>query len=730
MRVLVLTTLYPNSIMPHHGVFVENRMRAYRDISDTELRVVAPVPFFPFQHSAFGQWATWAKVPHFEERHDIPVYHPRYFIPPKIGMGYAPIALKKAFSKMINQFQSEGWDFDLIDAHYFYPDGIAAVKLANQLGRPVTVTARGTDINLIPKYPAQKNMIINAIAKSDASITVADALKNEMIRLGANCEKITTLRNGVNLDLFRPLDRNKIRDTLNLSGLILASVGHLIERKGHHLVIEALTHLPENITLLIAGDGPERANLERCAQQLGVEERVKFLGRIAHEKLPEIYNAADCLVLASSREGWPNILLEAMACGTPCAATNIWGSGEVITAPEAGRLAPERNAASLTQAIQDSLKNCTDRTAIRTYAEKFSWAQTAENMDQLFTKLTQKYRTQISMPCRPAVQTKKRQRPAIIVTIDTEEKFDWTKHESNAFEVCDTNDIEQFQAICDSASIKPHYFLSYPIIDTAASGNYYNQLHKQDRASLGLHLHQWVTPPDSAMTSTFYSFQKNLPDNLHLEKLRTLAKRFEEQFGFNANTHRAGRYGIGLENYKLLSQIGVEFDFSPSAGFDFSNEGGPDFSTMNNKPFTIGISDNKEEITVIPLCGARALQRTRIFYPAGHNLGFSKPDLKKANPIHTLGGKFVPNIPVRLSPEGANISDMIALARFFIKQDIPTLTFSVHSTSFTPGATSYSPDEASTQNLLNKCEQFFNKFRKELDGEFLTMDNLCASYKN
>jgi len=279
MKILTLTSLYPNAAMPSHGVFVENRIRAFIDKSGADVRVCAPVPWFPLKSGIFGKYARWARAPQSEMRSGITVAHPRYFIPPKVGMTYAVEALEGCFRKAAEKAIDDGWDFDLIDAHYLYPDGVAAVRVARQLGKPVVITARG--------------------------------------------KKIEVMRNGVDLNKFQPFDRAASRAKFNLGEEpALISVGHLIDRKGHDLVIEALTDIPE-ATLLIAGDGDKRASLTTLAQTSGVANRVRFLGEVSHDELASVYSAADCLILASSREGWPNVLLEAMACGAPAIAAPV-----------------------------------------------------------------------------------------------------------------------------------------------------------------------------------------------------------------------------------------------------------------------------------------------------------------------------------------------------------------------------------------------------------------------
>ena len=345
-------------------------------------RVVAPVPWFPFSASIFGRYAILAKVVPRETRAGLDVEHPKYPLLPKIGMTMVPGWLAAASLPVLKRLQRER-DFDLIDAHYLFPDGVAAVRLGRRLKKPVVMTARGTDVNLIPQFPRARRMIVAAAHEAAAIVAVSQALKDAIVALGVPSEKVTVLRNGVDLVLFQPHAREKARAELALCERTLVSVGHLIERKGHELVIGALPLLP-GYSLLIAGEGPERARLERLAKELNVSHRVRFLGSIPHGQLHEIYAAADALVLASSREGWPNVLLEAMACGTPVVASNIWGNPEVVSRPEAGVLMKERTAEGVAEGVNRLFHQLPDREATRRYAERFSWDATSEGQLRLF----------------------------------------------------------------------------------------------------------------------------------------------------------------------------------------------------------------------------------------------------------------------------------------------------------------------------------------------------------
>lgn len=383
MKLLTFSTLFPNAEQPNHGIFVETRLRYLLASGKAQARVVAPIPWFPSSSPRFGDYARFAKVPKSDQRHGIDILHPRFAIVPKIGMNMAPLLMAQAVKPVIGRIIDEGYDFDVLDAHYFYPDGVAAVMLGKYFNKPVVITARGTDINLIPQFRLPRKMILWAARNASGIVTVCNALKDEMVDLGVAADKITPLRNGVDLQRFQPMDRAAARATLGLKRFTLLSVGLLDPRKAHDLIIKALPSLPD-VDLLIAGSGPEKKNLEQLAQELGVAERVTLLGPVPQTELKTYYNAADVLVLASSREGWANVLLEAMACGTPVVASNVWGTPEVVAAPEAGELMPERTPQGLVTALGKLRANYPDHAATRRYAERFSWDPTTQGQIDLF----------------------------------------------------------------------------------------------------------------------------------------------------------------------------------------------------------------------------------------------------------------------------------------------------------------------------------------------------------
>lgn len=383
MKILTFTTLFPNAAKPHHGIFTETTLRHQLATGEVQAKVVAPVPWFPFTHRMFAQYATMARAPEVETRIGVEVFHPRYAVAPKIGMPITPLSLAYSARGTIGRLLDEGYDFDVIDAHYFYPDGVAAIMLGKYFRKPVVISALGTDINLIPRYPLSRRMIRWAGEHSAAMITVCEALRTEMISLGMDGNRITTLRNGVDLELFQPVERDAMRKLLGLEGFTLLSVGHLDPRKGHDLIISALPALPD-VRLLIAGSGPGLKKLQDLASTIGVADRVAFLGAMPQDQLRNYYGVADALVLASSREGWANVLLEAMACGTPVVATNVWGTPEVVQTPAAGVLMPGRTVDGVAGGVRQLRANYPDRAATRAYAEGFSWTGTTRGQIRLF----------------------------------------------------------------------------------------------------------------------------------------------------------------------------------------------------------------------------------------------------------------------------------------------------------------------------------------------------------
>lgn len=395
LRVLTLTTLYPNARAPRHGIFVETRLRELQRRTPVQLRVIAPVPWFPCAWQGFGKYAGYAAVPREEVRHAIPVQHPRYPMVPKIGMRWQPAAVAAAAWRALGCGGNRGGEhcgerggdrgsergsergdpFDVIDAHYLYPDGVAAMLLSARIGKPFVVTARGSDVNLIATMPGPREAILRMARAAAKVITVSDALRRALIAMGVEAYRIETLRNGVDTEFFAPHPQPEVRRELGFpEGPLVVSVGNLAEEKGHDLVLDAAARIP-GLQTVIVGEGPLRLALENRARSLGIAERTRFLGNLTQDRLRRVYAAADVLALGSRREGWPNVLLEAMACGTPVVATDVGGVPEIVVDPAAGIVVPTRDPREFADAIARVLgpARAHSRDATRAAACRFSW---------------------------------------------------------------------------------------------------------------------------------------------------------------------------------------------------------------------------------------------------------------------------------------------------------------------------------------------------------------------
>ncbi len=391
VRTLLFSTLYPSSARPLHGIFVETRLRELLRQPGVETRVVAPVPWFWSTDARHGKHAAMARTPARETRNGIDVRHPRYLAIPKVGMTAAPLLLALGARSALADIQREGFDFDVIDAHYYYPDGVAAALLAKWFNKPLVITARGTDVNLIPDHTLPRLWIQWAARQAAASIGVSVALVERLRQLAVAGDRLHVMRNGVDPERFAPQPQQAMRAELGLAGApVVLTVGNLQEHKGQRLVLDAFAALRTShpqARLVIVGDGPDREWLTRRTAELGLGGAVTLAGTVPNAELARWYSAADVLVLASRREGWPNVLLEGMACGTPVVASAVGGIPEVVQSSAVGRLVAQRTPAAFAEAINNLLAARLDRAQVRAYAQGYSWDRTSHDQLALFTAL-------------------------------------------------------------------------------------------------------------------------------------------------------------------------------------------------------------------------------------------------------------------------------------------------------------------------------------------------------
>ncbi len=391
MKILTFSSLYPNNVDPAYGVFVERRLCELTKKSAIESTVIAPVPWFPFQSKLFGKYAKMAAIEKTSTRYDIPVFYPRYLNIPKIGMRLAPWLMASAAVPFARKIMRTSGPWTLVDAHYFYPDGVAASILARKLNIPYIITARGSDINVLAEFRRPRKLILRAAEHACAIVAVSRALATKMIDLGIDAGKIHVCRNGVDLEFFCPGSKVRAREELRMTGTVFLSAGSLVPEKGHEIVIRFVAELA-NANLVVAGDGPDLRRLKSIVQELRIDDRVTFVGKVDAISLRRYYRAADAFVLMSEREGMPNVLLESIACGTPVLASDVGGIPEILTSDAAGCLVTERSAAGLRHSWESFSRRGIDKQQVRQCAEKFSWQETIARLNSLMMSCAAKHK--------------------------------------------------------------------------------------------------------------------------------------------------------------------------------------------------------------------------------------------------------------------------------------------------------------------------------------------------
>ncbi len=383
LRILTFTALYPNKVNPLQGIFIHQRVKHLARRPGNSLEVIAPVPYFP-SWLPIPRWRQFSRIPREEEIDGVRIHHPRYPLLPAISMPAHGMLMYLASLPLARRLHRKK-SFDCIDAHFVYPDGFAAVRLGGTLSLPVVVSARGTDINLYSSFRLVRPKLRWTLTNAAGAIAVSADLKNKMIALGIPEAKIHVISNGVDTDRFQPLDAKSARKQLGLLevGAIAVSVGSLIESKGHHLLIAAVAKLTERfpkLRLYVIGEGVYRSKLEGIVREKQLQEHVFLLGNRPNEELRLWFSAANLSCLMSSREGWPNVVSEALACGTPVLAAHVGGIPEIITSSELGMFV-ERNVDSIAARLEQALTKTWNREEIARRSRSRSWNAVAAEVE-------------------------------------------------------------------------------------------------------------------------------------------------------------------------------------------------------------------------------------------------------------------------------------------------------------------------------------------------------------
>ena len=372
IRVLSLATLFPDSARPNFGLFVAQSLRALADQPGIDLTVIAPAGLPPFPLALHPRYRALRTLPAAETWHGLTVHRPRFTLIPRVGAARNPAAIARAVLPLVQRLHRDQ-PFDVIDAQFFYPDGPAAMRIAKALALPFSVKGRGSDISHFGHDPATAPQVLEAATRAAGLLAVSAALRGDMAAIGIDPAKVRVHYTGIDAARFCPGDRAAARAAMGLGdGPLIASVGALIPRKGQALVIEALTALP-GVTYALAGSGDSEGDYRTFALRLGVADRVRFLGPVANADLPQLYRAADAIVMPSVSEGLANAWVEALACGTPIVISTAGGAAELVTSDNAGRIVA-RTPEAIAAAVRDILATRRDPQSVAaTLGDRFSW---------------------------------------------------------------------------------------------------------------------------------------------------------------------------------------------------------------------------------------------------------------------------------------------------------------------------------------------------------------------
>ncbi|USS41054.1 glycosyltransferase [Thermococcus aggregans] len=295
--------------------------------------------------------------------------------------------LAKLFDRYIKRHKIE---FDLIHAHFTWPSGYAGVKVAREYGVPSVITIHENRDWFLKEYKSRNEKIYWAWRNADALIRVN---KVDIPLLREFNRNVFHVPNGFNPRRLPFVDKGMARNHLGIpkDTKVLFGLGNLIERKGFHYLIDAMSLVAKerrDVVCFIGGSGPLRNTLQNQINKLGLQEHVKLLGFVPDDQLALWMNAADLFVLPSLSEGNPTVMFEALGVGLPFVGTAVGGVPEIITSEDYGLLCPPADPECLAEKILIALEKEWDREKIRKYAEQFTWENIARQIIRVCSEVT------------------------------------------------------------------------------------------------------------------------------------------------------------------------------------------------------------------------------------------------------------------------------------------------------------------------------------------------------
>ncbi len=389
LRVLVSSGIFPNRTLVNRGIYNLKAATALTRYCD--VRVVAPVPFVPgFVRASGYQW--YREVPDRDRVGVFEVEYPRYFVTPKVGRNlhglFLYMSIRRRYQAILRAFSP-----DLILGYFAYPYGFANVLLGRAAGIPVVTFCRGSDIHSIARKRSQARVIAWALRRSAKVFAVSEALKSDIVALGIEPDHVVVIPNGIEVERFVRLtpEAARARVGLPLDGRVIVCVSRLSHEKGVDVLIEAMRHVKtENARLVLVGDGPAEAALRAQAIAGGVGDRIVFAGARPHDEVPTWIAAGDVAALSSRKEGYPNALVEYLACGRPAVATRVGGVPEILTSRDFGTIVPPEDPYAFAFALDAALAHGWDENAIARAGCARDWDAVARDMTAEFELLAER----------------------------------------------------------------------------------------------------------------------------------------------------------------------------------------------------------------------------------------------------------------------------------------------------------------------------------------------------
>lgn len=388
INVLVLSRNYPNTILPFIGPWVQQLAKFTLD--ECRVRVVAPVPYYPRFLPGPVEFRRFREIPTREFADGIDVSHPRFVT----GPGYSTHNLDAdAFYWGVRKTVDRLWreqPFDLIHAHFIYPDGVAGARLARRYGVPLVVTEHAFWHPWLDQYPRVRKQAVGAAKTIAFHVAVSQSVRQSISRFTGENERLRVIPVGVNMERFTPLSNGEKPDPNSI-----LFVGRIHETKGVDILLRAMRLLVDrnpDVRLSLIGGSFYRQNQVReerlisMAEELGLGQHVRFLGIQSPDQVAETMRRSSLLVLPSRRETLGAVLVEALACGIPVVATRCGGPEDVVN-DAVGRLVPNEDPSSLADAMEVVLKQHEqyDPRMLRQYAaERFSWQTVAAQTIDLY----------------------------------------------------------------------------------------------------------------------------------------------------------------------------------------------------------------------------------------------------------------------------------------------------------------------------------------------------------